>query len=238
MEAFVERSPHRIPSKVSPTSLWALKHQQGYGWKCFWGKYYTLPLLEFIFQCGAPWPYFPPLLNTSDVVYNLVPIEGPKTWYLFRCTWISILQAYGNEVVSYLTRLNPSRTMISWHHSSLKFNTITTKVTTRPSITFNIIVEIDRLSYFKVLAHSLHPLKKDYILWIYTTEGLWIDKVDLKLVKYCDFSTFFKLEVSLWTQPTNHKGTPLGGLDWMWSRNILESLHIKPTDQVDTIKEG
>ena len=70
MATFAEGAPHWTPPQASPTLIWAIHHHQGYQ-----GQFLELSIPPFIGHMDRLRPYFPPLLDTSDVAEQLTPTE-------------------------------------------------------------------------------------------------------------------------------------------------------------------
>jgi hypothetical protein len=73
--ALAERMPYMNPSEALTTMLWVIHHHQGHGYNSF--KLNIPPFLGLhpVFNVDLLRPYFPPSLDTSEVVEKLTPIE-------------------------------------------------------------------------------------------------------------------------------------------------------------------
>ena len=77
MATFAEGAPRWTPAQASPAPIWAIHHHQSCRGQCL-----SIPPflgLHPLFNVDHLRPYFPPLLDTSDVVEQLTPTElNPK----------------------------------------------------------------------------------------------------------------------------------------------------------------
>ena len=73
MATFVEGAPHWTPLQALPSLIQVVHHHQGY-------KFFELSIppflgLHLVFNVDRLHPYFPPLLDTSDIAEQLTPTE-------------------------------------------------------------------------------------------------------------------------------------------------------------------
>jgi hypothetical protein len=68
--ALAKRTPYKAPSKASYTLLWVVNHHQDF-------ELNIPPFLGLhpMFNVDLLQPYFPPLLDTSEIIEQLTPTE-------------------------------------------------------------------------------------------------------------------------------------------------------------------
>jgi hypothetical protein len=75
LASLVERTPYRAPSEASPTLVWAIHHHQILGDNSFALNIPPFLGLHLVFNMALLRPYFPPLLDTLEIVEQLKPTE-------------------------------------------------------------------------------------------------------------------------------------------------------------------
>jgi hypothetical protein len=103
--AFAERTPYRTPSEASPTPLWVVHHHQVVGDNAFELNIPPFLGLHLVFNVDLLRPYFPPLLDTSEITEQLTPTELNPTAYNRNpviILWTNISRALASKGSSFI----------------------------------------------------------------------------------------------------------------------------------------